>query len=341
MGFSLFRLRKSGRDWSRGDPPPRGSIEYVGVGDMFDAPPPSSSGSLWVVSATEVEAANRWNDTLARSVDYARQVHGDRILSAEDAGEFTTYYKRWKKFAARVTTWSLVERAKEENKRVFESLLAESKRLRDVFVRKGMPVIPVPYATELVLLLRRMPGRLTPPEMAEKLSTAARWGEEMIKSSKTTGEWVQRSGMYAAGASLLGPAGLLVAHFLPTSWTADRSGLQAAVDDARKTARYFGKATDASVPYARGEPVYDEFLKRVAKVYVEAAGLYGFQEAQRAAVAEAVDVGTRQLDRGASVLWLLTLAGVSYLGVRCLEFFKREEQPVAVEVPDAVPPEGG
>jgi hypothetical protein len=333
VGFSVLSWRQGGRGWARGAPPPPGSIEYCGVGgEAF-----YGVGSVWVVSASEVEAGNRWNETLARSVDYARRVHGDRVLTAEDARDFTDYYKRWKKFSEKVSTWSLVQRAREENKRVLEALVAESRRLSDKFAREGMAVIPVPHAADLVLMLRGMPRRLTPAEMARKLEAAAGWGEAMASHSRTTGEWVQRAGLYAAGAALLGPAGLLAAHYLPSSWSRDRSGLVAAAREARDAARYMSRSTDATVPYTRGDPVYDEFMRKVTRVYVEAAGLYGIQETLRAATAEAVDAGARQVDRGGSLLWLLALAGVSYLGVKWLE--SSRQRPVVLRVPDAVPQE--
>jgi len=334
MGLSVLSWRQGGRDWARGAPPPPGSIEYCGVGgEAF-----YGVGSVWVVSASEVEAGNRWSETLARSVDYARRVHGDRVLSAQDARDFTDYYKRWRKFAEKVSTWSLVQRAREENKRVLEALVAESRRLGDRFAGKGMAVVPVPHAADLVLMLRGMPPQLTPAEMARKLETAAGWGEAMARHSVTTAEWVQRAGLYAAGAAL-GPAGLVAAHYLPSSWSRDRSGLEAACRDAREAARYLSRSTDAAVRYTRGDPVYDEFLRKVTRVYVEAAGLYGVQETLRAATAEAVDAGARQVDRGGhAVAMLLALAGVSYLGVRWLE--SSRERPVVMRVPDAVPPEG-
>ena len=333
MGLSVLSWRQGGRGWARGAPPPPGSIEYCGVGgEAF-----YGVGSVWVVSASEVEAGNRWSETLARSVDYARRVHGDRVLSAQDARDFADYYGRWRRFAEKVSTWSLVQRAREENKRVLEALVAESRRLSDRFARKGMAVIPVPHAADLVLLLRGMPLRLTPPEMARRLETVAGWGEAMASHSRTTAEWVQRAGLYAAGSALLGPAGVLAAHYLPSSWSRDRSGLEAASRDAREAARYLSRSTDSSVPYDRGSPVYDEFLRKVTRVYVEAAGLYGVQETLRAATAEAVDAGARQVDRGGSLLWLLALAGVSYLGVKWLE--SSRERPVVMRVPDAVPRE--
>lgn len=40
MAFNLTSWSRRGRDFARGDPPPRGSIEYVGVGDMWMPEPP-------------------------------------------------------------------------------------------------------------------------------------------------------------------------------------------------------------------------------------------------------------------------------------------------------------
>lgn len=45
MGFSLLRWRNSGRSWSRGEPPPRGSVEYCGVPEVFQPPPRAASSS--------------------------------------------------------------------------------------------------------------------------------------------------------------------------------------------------------------------------------------------------------------------------------------------------------
>ena len=40
MAFNLTSLSKTGRNFARGEPPPRGSVEYAGVGDMFAPAPP-------------------------------------------------------------------------------------------------------------------------------------------------------------------------------------------------------------------------------------------------------------------------------------------------------------
>lgn len=326
------------RNWARGAPPPRGSIEYVGVGDMFEPEPSkTASGKIWEISATELEAANRWNETLARSVLYARRVHGSSILSATDAKDFAAYYKKWKTFSDKVTSLSLYDRTLEENKRLFESLLIDSKILHDKFVKKGMALIPVPHMAELTLLLRTMPKKISPPEMIAKLRLGITWAQAMISDSITTGEWVQKSGYTVAAVSLLGPAGLLIAYLLPTSWTKDRKGLEAAIAGAKRAIPILAEA-DAQKPFAAGEPVYDEFLRRLAKIYIEAAGLYGVMETRQAAAAEAIDRGTGQAEKApTSLLWMLAIAGVSYLGLRWV--YGPREQKIVLAVPDAVRPE--
>jgi hypothetical protein len=41
MAFNITTWSRKGRDYGRGSPPPRGSIEYAGVGDMFMPRPPA------------------------------------------------------------------------------------------------------------------------------------------------------------------------------------------------------------------------------------------------------------------------------------------------------------
>lgn len=334
MGFSLFRWRNSGRDWSRGEPPPRGSVEYCGVPDAFQPPPKQTSprlptrsemgGKIWEITAAEIDAANRFTDTIARSVDYARQVHGDSVLTAKDASSYTDFYKRWKKFAARVSAWSLVERAKESNKKIFEALLQEANRMRDRFVTQGMPIVPVPYMADLVLMLRRLPQTLTPKEMASRLVTACRWGIAMVEASRTTAEKVRAVGTLA----VLGPAGLLFTDLFESSQDRDRRGLVKAIEDAQHAASLLSKSADASTSYSKGDPVYDEFVRRATRIYIEAAGLFGIQATKTTATSEAIDAGAKQIERGSSgLLWLLGIAGVSYLGARWLESRKSASEP--------------
>jgi len=45
-----------------------------------------------------------------------------------------------------------------ENKARLDDLLNQSKRMHDKFAAKGMPMVPVPYMGELVVLLRKMPA---------------------------------------------------------------------------------------------------------------------------------------------------------------------------------------
>src|SRR5271157_2373132 len=105
MGFNVTRFKKMGRDWARGEPPPHGSIEYVGVGDMFMEEPPrparpaSKSGfQAFEIGFTELDAADRWMKRLEENIRYARQVHGDRILSQSDVNEWDSLMTRWVPF---------------------------------------------------------------------------------------------------------------------------------------------------------------------------------------------------------------------------------------------------
>ena len=69
MSFDIPRFKTGGRGWGRGSPPPRGSIEWVGVGDMWEPEPPphmrppspSNSGyQIFEIGFTELDAADRW-----------------------------------------------------------------------------------------------------------------------------------------------------------------------------------------------------------------------------------------------------------------------------------------
>jgi hypothetical protein len=60
MAFNLTSLSQKGRNFARGEPPPRGSVEYAGVGDMFvpaspkpTAPPPRAAAPTPAAPAHE------------------------------------------------------------------------------------------------------------------------------------------------------------------------------------------------------------------------------------------------------------------------------------------------
>ena len=50
MAFNITSWGSKGRNFGRGAPPPRGSIEYVAVGDMWQAEPPRRSEAATVAA---------------------------------------------------------------------------------------------------------------------------------------------------------------------------------------------------------------------------------------------------------------------------------------------------
>jgi hypothetical protein len=57
MAFNLTSWSKRGRDFGRGEPPPRGSIEYAGVGDMWLPEPPRPRPAAPQTSAPQAAPA--------------------------------------------------------------------------------------------------------------------------------------------------------------------------------------------------------------------------------------------------------------------------------------------
>ena len=331
MAFNLTSWSRKGRNYGRGEPPPRGSIEWIAVGDMWEPEPPSSAmGNIPPSSAmgnippprkldenasyTEMDAADRWMQTVDRSVRYARQIHGDKILSKADESFWTTLMAKWTPFRASNSTRTT------DNRKQFDILLNESKVLHDRFVSKGMGIIPVPYAAELVALLREMPKKLTAKDMAGKLDAAVKCGEKLLDDSYPWYYWMI-------------PVAVAVKAVTSAMRSNDTKGLRTAISEAQKAADIFKKASRAPETYGPGDPVYDEFLRRLTRIWIEAAGLYGIQETQQSAKAEAKDVAQAALKRAPeNTLWLLAAAGVAYLGLHWL--VGRPRETVIIAVPD-------
>ena len=327
MAFNLTSLKSNGRDWSRGEPPPPGSFEYVGCGALFDRPTvrtDSDSGfqflpdgfHVFEIGFTELDAADRWMHALYESIHYTRKVHGDRVLTKGDVADWDSLMSRWVPFRERLTSavrspaW--IQMWLKENKSEMDGMLHESHRLHDRFAAKGMPMVPIPYMGELVILLRTMPKGMTAKEMRAKLEAGIRCGEKMLDRDTAWWQWRRRD---------------------------DTHGLTNAITDAGTAAGMFGRS-DSTESYGPGSPVYDEFLRRLTRIYIEAAGLYGIVETKRTAVAEAIDEG-RKGGKSATdyLLWLLAAVGVGYLGIKWIA--KPQPVRITVGVPDAMPTPGG
>lgn len=305
------------RDFSRGAPPPPGSIEYLAVGDMFypDIAARRMRGKMGIdlnvyeISFTDLDAAQNFVASVDRGVKQARQLHGDKILSRDDERAWDNLIARWRPFAAdmRLVPGSPSMMLK-ENKRTFDQLVGEARRLALSYEAKGMSQVPVPYAGELLVLLRTMPKSLTAAEMKAKLLAGAKCGERMLDQNTVWYEWVT---------------------------SRDHLPLKSVVTEAVAAADIYGRSRASRAKYKPGDPAYDEFLRRLSRIWIEAAGLYGIRSTQATTKAELKDdVRKMPGSAGAYVLGLLAIAGVGYLGV---SWITKPRQAPAVGVPDAFP----
>ena len=73
------------------------------------------------------------------------------------------------------------------------------------------------------------------------------------------------------------------------SWIVGRDHLplKRAVEDATEASHIYGRISHLSLAiYSPGDPAYDEFLRRLTKIWIEAAGLYGIRQTADTARAE-------------------------------------------------------
>jgi len=180
--------------------------------------------------------------------------------------------------------------------------------MHDTFAKKGMSAVPVPYAGELLLLLRTMPKKLTAAEMSAKLAAGAKCGERMLDDRAPWWSWIV---------------------------SRDHLPLKRAMEDAKEASYIYGRSRLSSASYSPGDPAYDEFLRRLTKIWIEAAGLYGIRQTADTARAKLKDDVREMPSLAASyTLWLLAAAGVGYLGISWLG---KSRSKITVAVPDAYP----
>jgi hypothetical protein len=310
------------RNFSRGAPPPPGSIEYIAVGDMWDpeiyARKARAAGvgfAVYEISFTDLDASNNYIEAIDRSVKQARKVHGDKLLSRADEREWDDFYQKWRVFVAdmRMVPGGPSMMLK-ENKSLFDQLVSRARTLHDRFHRAGASEVPVPYAGELLVLLRNMPKRLTSTEMQAKLLAGAKCGERMLDTNTTWFDWVA---------------------------SRDHLPLKASVKAAIDAADIYGRSRSSKQTYSAGDPVYDEFLRRLSKIWIEAAGLYGIQQTRASATAAFKDDARKMPESaGRYALGLLALAGVAYLGTKWVLSGPDRSVVGVVAVPDAYTNEG-
>lgn len=313
MAFNVTSWSRGSREFGRGEPPPRGSIEWIAVGDMWEPSPPprSASGfSVYKVSFTDADAGDRWISEIDRSVRQARAVHKDKILSTSDEREWDALLARWRPliFDLRAIPGSPAAMLPSAKRR-FDEIMGDSKKLHDRFRKKGMSQIPVPYAGELLVVLRGTPRKLTASEMSARLAAGARCGEKLLDANTAWYSWMTSS---------------------------DHVPLEGAIESAKVASAAYARSAESPTTYSPGDPVYDEFLRRLAKIWIEASGLYGIQETLRTAKAELKDDVRKMPERAFGLsLGLLAAAGLGYLGLHWLAG-RRAPATVVVGVPDAL-----
>ena|ERR1700690_93339 len=323
---------------------------------------PNKTGfHLYEISHSDLDAATRWMNNLAENVKYTRKVHGDKILGNDDVAKFDDLWRRWllfgnklegekkklkdESFAARLlavtspaywasrklftTAQGALALMSTENKRELDGLLAEGWKLYGQFRNLGMSQVAIPYMGELVIILRSTSRQTSISDMAKRLHDAAKVGSRLLDENTAWWQWRVRN---------------------------DSRGLARAIEDAEKTAKDFDELAKASRHIVRAEQikareillkilhrkagedvileqvspsaaVYDEFVKVLSRVFIEAAGLYGIEETKKTARAEAKDEPAKA---AMTMGWLLAIAGIGYLGARWLT---RDKQTIVVESP--------
>jgi hypothetical protein len=304
----------SKRRWERGSPPPPGSWEWCGVADAVRA---STVGiglpKVYEISYTEVDAADRWMNTLWRSLQYARKIHGSRLVTDQDLRRWDELVQAWNKFRSGLTSWGGLRMMSSENRGKFDRFLRSSRELHEDLTRRGVATVPVPYMDELISLLRSEPKQMTALEMRARLEAGIRCGEQLLDENTAWYQWRKRD---------------------------DSRGLTRALDEARAASQTYGALwADNKKSFPSTSLFYRSFVRVLTKIWIEAAGLYGVVETTTSARSEAADVARERaagiVDTGSNyLLYVLATAGAGYLGYRWLN---RKTGDVKISVRDAVP----
>lgn len=258
------------------------------------------------VTFSDVDAADRWLNNLHRTMEYSLATHGNQFVSKDDIAAWGTFIAKWNPFRNSLGNLSILWMS-QENKQTFHKLLAEGNAWQKRFNGKGMAIIPVPYALEIVTLLRTMPKQLTSAQMIPKLAAVVQCGDRLLDAHAPWYGW-RKSG--------------------------DAKGLATAVDNAKAMGVILARSKGSDIKYFPGDPVYDEFLRRLTRIWIEAAGLYGIEEAERTNLADLkTNLKKGGQDTASNIVWLLLAGGVGYLG---LKLMAARPGTMTVAVPDAI-----
>ena len=264
------------------------------------------------VAFTDLDAADRWLAEIHQALVQSRLTHGDKIVSKADVASWDTFIVRWNKFRNDMTTAKIAFMSNAD-KSQFKDLMDEAHKLDLGLTAKGLIAPKVPYATELRSLIGAIPSRVTSTEMFAKLAAVIRCGDKLLD---------ERSPWFAWKVSN------------------DTKSLSNAVDAAKRMAEILTRAQKTQDAYGSGDSIYTEFLRRVSRVWTEAASLYGMPSTLPH---RPITTSGNPLDLFANPLEVISMRklvgalvfmGVGYLGLRWLA--KPATLP-KVAVPDAYP----
>jgi hypothetical protein len=316
--------------------PPLGSYEYDFIRGLPPTLPPKykrrtrksdaariydSLGSIENVSATDFDAASRWMNNLAEQVAYTTKTHKD-ALDEHDLATWSSLWKRWLLLSSRVKTDS--EKApstfnlpalypsmrlsrgvmSDTTKREYDKLLSEAMGLYRAFRRKGLSQVAIPYMGDMVVMLRTLPSELTLTQMVTRMREAARGGDRLLDENTAWWQWRRRS---------------------------DTSGLRRAISAALDLSDKFEKSSKLKGqggPREKESFAYDLFLQAVTRIPIEAAQLYGIEEAPTGV--EANTQGARPVAHNVKAD-LVTIAIAAVLGYIGYKWWTKPQMKIVVE----------
>jgi hypothetical protein len=275
---------------------------------------------IYEVSNSDWEAAQRWVANLSSNIKFASGARGDKGLPSSEVSRWDACWKKWLLFSGKLaaaqktlkdeavaakilaatnpadwpsrtlhrTAQGSLALMSTEQKRELDTLVNEAKGLYDRFRLLGLGHVAMPYAGELAALLRSLPGELSLVDMAKRLRDAERAGLRLLDPRTVWWTWRTAADVQSLRGAI-----------------ADAEALATKIEEVAKTPA--GQGTrDASTP------VYQYFVRSIAKIYVAASDLYG--------IAEPGESSEARRPEGAvlSIAWLAAAAGAGYIGWKWL-----------------------
>jgi len=278
-------------------------------------------GKIFEVSASEIESIKRWVETLARSVWHSRTIHGDKFLKEADVKRFLDFKKRFDEFESKIGPHSYWDRMQEINKNWINDLLIESKQMCVDFANKGMVIIPMPGQTELVLLSRQIPLKVTPKVAKQILAKALQYGKKVRDENTTWLEWIRK----------------VLSYPMKPIWESSREEamypLYNAIEAGLKELLVwhdrepFWSFTKQPV-YTEKSPEYAQWRKTINHIFMESSALIGVHEKIAEAKAEAMDVAAKKLEDVLDIGGYVMYAGGIALAILIYSQIKKDKTDV-------------